>query len=164
MILPAKKWMYIIAHAQYADGKPDTKQQNLTIALCAAHIKEITAMANEQNLRPCEHKFTQEEAKKGAQKSAEARRKKRDLKLAMQALLEADIKDKKTGDVMSGAEAIAVAQYRKALKGDAKAFELIRDTSGQKPVEKVEQVNIDGEYLDKVNELKAFFNEEQGNS
>ena len=34
-------------------------------------------MANEQNLRPCEHKFTQEEAKKGAQKSAEARRKKR---------------------------------------------------------------------------------------
>ena len=40
--------MYIIAHAQYADGKPDTKQQNLTIALYAAHIKEITAMANEQ--------------------------------------------------------------------------------------------------------------------
>lgn len=39
--------MYIIAHAQYADGKPDTKQQNLTIALYAVHIKEITAMANE---------------------------------------------------------------------------------------------------------------------
>jgi hypothetical protein len=62
---------------------------------------------------------------------------------------------------MSGAEAIAVAQYKKALKGDAKAFELIRDTSGQKPIEKVEQVNIDGEYLDKVNELKAFFNGEE---
>ena len=114
-------------------------------------------MANEQNLRPCEHKLTQEEAKKGAQKSAEVRRKKRDLKLAIQALLEADIKDKRTGEVMSGAEALAVAQYRKALKGDTKAFEVLRDTSGQKPVEKVEQVNIDGEYLDKVNELKAFF-------
>lgn len=123
-------------------------------------------MANEQNLRPCEHKFTQEEAKKGAQKSAEARRKKRDLKLAMQALLEADVKDKKTGETMSGAEAIAMAQYRKALKGDAKAFELVRDTSGQKPVEKVEQVNIDGEYLDRVNELKAYFDgeEQQGNN
>ena len=118
-------------------------------------------MANEQNLKPCEHKFTQEEAKKGAQKSAEARRKKRDLKLAMQALLEADVKDKRTGETMSGAEAIALAQYRKALKGDAKAFELIRDTSGQKPVEKVEQVNIDGEYVDKINELKAFFNGEE---
>jgi hypothetical protein len=118
-------------------------------------------MANEQNLRPCEHKFTQEEAKKGAQKSAEARRKKRDLKLAMQALLEADIKDKRTGETMSGAEAIALAQYRKAMKGDAKAFELVRDTSGQKPVEKVEQVNIDGEYLDKISELRAFFDGEE---
>jgi hypothetical protein len=29
----------------------------------------------------------------------------------------------------------------------------------------VEQVNIDGEYLDKVNELKAFFNENsEGNT
>jgi hypothetical protein len=123
-------------------------------------------MANEQNLKPCEHKFTQEEAKKGAQKSAEARRKKRDLRLAVQALLEADVKDKRTGETMSGAEALAMAQYRKALKGDTKAFEVLRDTSGQKPVEKVEQVNIDGEYLDKVNELKAFFNgeEEQGDN
>lgn len=122
---------------------------------------------NEQNLIPNSErtpKQRRENAQKAGIASGEARRKKRDLKLAMQALLEADIKDKKTGDVMSGAEAIAVAQYRKALKGDAKAFELIRDTSGQKPVEKVEQVNIDGEYLDKVNELKAFFNEEQGNS
>ena len=47
MITPARKWMYIIAHAQYADGKPDTKQQNLTIALYAAHIMEIITMANE---------------------------------------------------------------------------------------------------------------------
>lgn len=115
-------------------------------------------MANEQNLKPGEYKLTVEEQKKGGKASGEARRKKRDLKLAMQALLEADIKDKKTGEVMSGAEAIAVAQYKKALKGDAKAFELIRDTSGQKPVDKVEQVNIDGEYIDRVNELKAYFN------
>ena len=121
-------------------------------------------MANEQNLIPNSErtpKQRRENAQKAGIASGEARRKKRDLKLAMQALLEADIKDKKTGEVMSGAEAIAVAQYKKALKGDAKAFELIRDTSGQKPIEKVEQVNIDGEYLDKVNELKAFFNGEE---
>ena len=117
-------------------------------------------MANEQNLRPCEHKFTQEEAKKGAQKSAEARRKKRDLKLAMQLLLEQEIEGK-NGEKKTGAEAIAVAQFKKALKGDTRAFEVIRDTAGQKPIDKVEQVNIDGEYIDKVNELKAFFNGEK---
>lgn len=117
-------------------------------------------MANEQNLKPLNKrskKKARELGAKGGIASGEARRKKRDLKLAMQALLEAEVTDKKTGETMSGAEAIAMAQYKKALKGDAKAFELVRDTSGQKPVEKVEQVNIDGEYLDKVNELKAYF-------
>lgn len=121
-------------------------------------------MANEENLKPFSREDAVKYAKKGAEKSAEVRRKKRDLKLAIQALLEADVKDKRTGEVMSGAEALAVAQYRKALKGDTKAFEVLRDTSGQKPVEKVEQVNIDGEYLDKINELRAFFDEGQGDS
>ena len=126
-------------------------------------------MANDDNLKSLAERTTEEKRKigtMGGKASGEARRKKRDLKLAMQALLEADVKDKKTGETMSGAEAIAMAQYRKALKGDAKAFELVRDTSGQKPVEKVEQVNIDGEYLDRVNELKAYFNgeEQQGDN
>lgn len=127
-------------------------------------------MANkEDNLKPFTSEQSREEAAKNGAKggvaSGEARRRKRDLKLAMQALLEADVKDKRTGEVMSGAEALALAQFRKAMKGDSKGFELVRDTSGQKPVEKVEQVNIDGEYLDKVNELKAFFNENsEGNT
>ena len=126
-------------------------------------------MANEQNLKPNSErspKEVRENGAKGGKASGEARRRKRDLRLAMQALLEADVKDKKTGEVMSGAEALALAQFRKAMKSDSKAFEIVRDTAGQKPVEKVEQVNIDGEYLDKVNELKAFFNgeEEQGDN
>jgi hypothetical protein len=119
----------------------------------------------EDNLKPFTSEQSREEAAKNGAKggiaSGEARRRKRDLKLAMQALLEADVKDKRTGEVMSGAEALALAQFRKAMKSDSKAFEIVRDTAGQKPVEKVEQVNIDGEYLDKVNELKAFFNGEE---
>ena len=117
-------------------------------------------MANEENLKPLS-KRTKKKARelgaKGGKASGEARRKKRDLKLAIQVLLETDIKGK-NGEVKSGAEAIAIAQFQKALKGDTKAFEVIRDTAGQKPVEKVEQVNIDGEYIDRVNELKAYFN------
>ena len=117
-------------------------------------------MANEQNLKPSEYKLSQEEAKKGGIKSGETRRRKRDLKLAIQVLLETDIKGK-NGEIKSGAEAIAIAQFQKALKGDTRAFEVLRDTAGQKPVEKVEQVNIDGEYLDRVNELKAYFDGEE---
>lgn len=123
-------------------------------------------MANEQNLKPLSTEKAREIGAKGGKASAESRRKKRDLKLAIQALLETDVKDKRTGEVMSGAEALAVAQFRKAMKGDTKAFEVLRDTSGQKPIEKVEQVNIDGEYIDKVNELKAYFDGEstEGNT
>ena len=116
-------------------------------------------MANEQNLvRGDEaHKLTAEEASKGGKASGEARRQKRDLKRAIDILFEKDIKAN-DGTVLSGAEAIAAAQFKKALKGDTKAFETLRDTAGQKPVEKVEQINIDAEYMDKVNELKELFN------
>jgi hypothetical protein len=107
---------------------------------------------NEQNLRPCEHKFTLEEAKKGAQKSAEVRRAKRDLRQAIEILLETDIKGK-NGEIKSGAEAIAIAQFQKALKGDTRAFEVIRDTAGQKPVEKVMVAEVDNDVINEIENM-----------
>lgn len=75
-------------------------------------------------------------ASAGGQASGEARRRKRDIRKALEILLEKDYTDKH-GNTMSGAEAIALKQLEKALKGDTKAFEVVRDTVGQKPVEKV---------------------------
>ena len=98
-------------------------------------------MANEQNLIP----FNKSERSKdevreinsrGGKASGEARRQKRDIRKALEILLEKDYTDKH-GNTMSGAEAIALKQLEKALKGDTKAFEVVRDTVGQKPVEKV---------------------------
>ena len=100
-------------------------------------------------------------ASKGGQASGEARRRKRDLRLMCQMVLEMDVKTK--DGLKSGAEAITLAQLQKALKGDAKAYEVLRDTAGQKPVEKVEQVNIDMEYeqsMKYVNDLMRRRNEE----
>jgi hypothetical protein len=109
-------------------------------------------MANEQNLRPSEYKFTQEEAKKGGKASGEARRRKRDLRLALEALLEKEYKGK-DGKRLSGAEAIAIKQMEKALKGDTKAFEVIRDTAGQKPVDKVMISEVDQSVIDEVESM-----------
>ena len=50
-------------------------------------------MANEQNLRPSEHKFTQEEAKKGGRNSAKARREKKTIQKILADLLDSEIKD-----------------------------------------------------------------------
>lgn len=114
-------------------------------------------MANEQNLKPSEYKLSQEEAKKGGIASGEARRQKRDLRKALEVLLEKTVSKDKEGKEISGAEALALKQFEKALKGDTKAFEVIRDTSGQKPVEKVEVGKIDRQ--ESLNELKELFDE-----
>lgn len=111
---------------------------------------------NEQNLKPNSErspKEVRENGAKGGIKSGEVRRRKRDLKLAMQALLEADVKDKRTGEVMSGAEALALAQYRKAMKGDTKAFEVVRDTSGQSVVQKVAIAEVDQNVIDDIEKM-----------
>ena len=110
-------------------------------------------MANEQNLHPSEYKLSQEEAKKGGIASGEARRRKRDLRLALEMLLEKDMTSK-DGQTMSGTEAITAKLFEQALKGNVKAFETIRSTVGQDPVQKVEQVNIDMEYEESIEYLK----------
>lgn len=108
-------------------------------------------MANEENLVRGDdvHKLTAEEASRGGKRSAEVRAAKRDLRRALEALLEKDISSK-NGEKLSGAEALAIKQFEKALKGDAKAFELVRDTAGQKPVDKVMIAEVDQSVIDEV--------------
>lgn len=109
-------------------------------------------MANEQNLIPQAHKITVEEASKGGKRSAEVRRQKRDIRKAMEMLLERDFTDK-NGNVLSGAETIAAAMFKKALDGNVKAFVAVRDTVGQAPVQKIETVTITQEDKAEVQEL-----------
>ena len=115
-------------------------------------------MANKgiENLKPQSERTKEEQrqiATMGGVASGKARREKADLRKMCQMVLEMDIKGK-DGTVKSGAEAITLAQLQKALKGDAKAYEVLRDTAGQKPVDKVEQVNIDMEYDQSVEYVK----------
>jgi hypothetical protein len=91
--------------------------------------------------------------KKGGIASGEAKRRKKDLRLALEMLLEKDMTSK-DGQTMSGTEAITAKLFEQALKGNVKAFETIRSTVGQDPVQKVEQVNIDMEYEESVEYLK----------
>lgn len=114
-------------------------------------------MANEQNLQPLGNdekskKKARELGAKGGKASGEARRKKRDLKACMEALLEKQIVGK-DGQMYSGAEAISIKQFEKALKGDAKAFELVRDTSGQSVVQKIQVAEVDAETIKGIESL-----------
>lgn len=99
-------------------------------------------MANEQNLRPSEHKFTQEEAKKGGRASAESRRRRKAMREAFDELLSREFVDRE-GNTTDGVTALVTRVYQKALKGDMRAVQFIRDTIGEMPVQRVEVDTID---------------------
>lgn len=102
-------------------------------------------MANPENLKPCEYKLSKEEAKKGGINSGKVRREKRMIKDNIELLLSLPIKSGKTKEQlkqlgideteMNNQMALVIAMYQKALKGDVQAFNTLRDTLGQKPVE-----------------------------
>ena len=116
-------------------------------------------MANEQNLRPSEYKLSQEEAKKGGIRSGEVRREKANLKKQLQVFLEEDIKDKH-GNVMTGAEMMVKVAVKEMSKGNPKFWELIRDTAGFKPIDKVQVSEIDQSVIDEVEAVIAETKEE----
>lgn len=95
--------------------------------------------------------LTVEDQSKGGKAGAEAKRRRRDIRLALEALLEKEYTDKH-GNTLTGAEAIALKQMEKALKGDTKAFEVVRDSAGQKPRETIEVTGL-AEQQSKVDEL-----------
>ena len=89
-------------------------------------------MANEQNLKPYKKgELSSEEAKKrgraGGKKSVEVRRERKKFREDLIAALE-------TGNTQKN---IIGALLIKAAQGDTKAFEVIRDTIGEKPVDNV---------------------------
>lgn len=112
-------------------------------------------MANEQNLIDNSERSPnelRENGRRGGIKSGETRRRKKALKECFEILLGNDITDK-NGITMSGAEAMAAKVFQQALRGDLRAFEIVRDTAGQKPVEKVMVADVDQSIIDEVEEI-----------
>lgn len=105
--------------------------------------------------------FTKQTAKangaKGGKKSGESKREKKLLKECLEILLEQQVKVKDSNDTVSGAEAVSLAVFKQALNGNIKAFETLRDTVGQKPVEKIMLTEVTQEVID---EVEAIMNEQ----
>mgnify|MGYP000003507935 FL=1 len=92
-------------------------------------------MANERNLKPARTKSeARERGRKGGIASGESRREKKTFRETLEALLDRKL----DGSRLTGREAVAVALFEKAMSGDVKAFQELRDTVGEKPVDKQE--------------------------
>lgn len=91
-------------------------------------------MKGHENLQPARSKDeARTRGKKGGQKSGEARRQKKALRERLELLLA-----KKGDGEKVVADEICIALIEKAQAGDVRAFEVIRDSIGEKPVEKKE--------------------------
>lgn len=100
-----------------------------------------------ENLKPVT-KRTKNEAreisKKGGIKSGESRRERKKLKEELLLLLSENDNNRK----------MSLAILKKALKGNIKAFEIIRDTIGEKPKEQIENTNIEMSYEDYIKKIE----------
>lgn len=98
-------------------------------------------MANKQNLKPCSSKSeARERGRKGGLASADARRKRKSLKEELLLMLS-------DGDVQ---KSVTLALIEKAMAGDTKAFEVIRDTIGEKPVDRLIVSEVDPDVVSEV--------------
>lgn len=90
-------------------------------------------MAGKNNLNPVRStEEARERGKKGGIASGEARRKKKTIRETLEMMLSGKMPDGATRQ-----DAIVVALLEKALSGDVRAFEAIRDSIGEKPSEKM---------------------------
>lgn len=101
-------------------------------------------------------------ASKGGINSGKSRRNKALLKDCINILMEKKVIDPETGKKLTGAEQLSINLWKKALEEidtgkAAKAFEVLRDTSGQKPVDKVMIAEVDQTVID---EVEAMMNDE----
>jgi hypothetical protein len=95
-------------------------------------------MATTENLRPFNERTEDEQreiATKGGKASGKARRRRKELKQLLELALS---QPSESVDGEDNYTAITAALVQRAIQGDTKAYEVIRDTLGQKPVEQAQ--------------------------
>ena len=140
-------------------------------------------MANNANLekgKATQFKAGEEQAKiasKGGKASAAKRREKKTMEQSLQILLNLAVSDstltdpedndtfnKVKGKNLTVQDKMLVEVIKKALKGDLKAIEFLRDTSGQKPVDKKnvkQDVNVHNPFSElSADELRKLIDDE----
>lgn len=94
-----------------------------------------------KNLIPITSKTARELGRRGAEVSNAVQKRAKTFAEELRILLEAEITNGK-GEKVTTRKAISTALVKKAIQGDKGAYEQIRDTVGEKPTDRVEQVVI----------------------
>lgn len=110
-------------------------------------------MANEQNLKLINgEKMAREYQKKSVESRNKNKLERLSFRIAIESLLEKEFTDK-NGNTVTGTEAIAAKVFEQAMKGNIKAFETIRSTVGQDPVQKIAMAEVDQNIIDEIERI-----------
>lgn len=97
---------------------------------------------------------TEAEAKRkgraGGIKSGKARREKADFKKKCQMWMETEVTRDKQGNPVTGADLMIAVAGKEIKNGSSKFWELMRDTAGFKPIDKVMVAEVDQAVIEEV--------------
>ena len=113
-------------------------------------------MANEKNLIPMNKRSKSEQREiqsKGGQNSGKARREKADFKAKCQMWMETTVAHDDKGNPLTGADLMIAVAGREIKEGSPRFWELMRDTAGFKPVDKVVVAEVEQEVIDEVESM-----------
>lgn len=109
-------------------------------------------MANEKNLKPVRtKKEARERGRNGGKASAKKRQQNKTFKEIISKFLDGQVNNEELKQQMikfgfadnevSNKSCAVFALWKEAIKGNTKAFELLRDTIGEKPIEQIQNIN-----------------------
>lgn len=106
---------------------------------------------NEGNLKkPRSTEEAREWGRRGGIKSGQARREKTDFKKKCQLWMETEVTKDKNGNPVTGADLMIAVAGKEIKNGSSKFWELMRDTAGFKPIDKVMVADVDQAVIEEV--------------
>ena len=96
---------------------------------------------------------TDERAREAGKLSGVARREKGDLRRLCQLWMEEEVATGKDGEKITGGQMMVRVAVKEVAKGNSKFWELLRDTAGFKPVDKVMVSEVEPAVIAEVEEM-----------
>lgn len=100
--------------------------------------------------------------RKGGVNSGKARREKADFKRKCQIWMESKVAVDQKGKKITGADLMIMVAGKEIKAGSAKFWELMRDTAGYKPIDKVMVAEVEQETIDEVEAMVLGEDEKNG--
>ena len=96
---------------------------------------------------------TDERAREAGKLSGIARKEKGDLRRLCQLWMEEEVATGKDGEKITGGQMMVRVAVKEVAKGNSKFWELLRDTAGFKPIDKVMMAEVDPGVIDEVEQM-----------